>query len=561
MKFSFILCPAGPGSWRSLLMPSSPPAQTSLLPLASLSLGPLVNNLIKFDFLQDFHLPDDQFASLKLHKLRQVAVERGVEHFTSPSYNTRRSIRHYESCHSSSDPMMSLPLSLSLTPTVSDSPNPIEAKQTSTQSVDLQNMLIDHKLPGPLTSQSLPEEFSSRENPGEQPTENLHPESQAHTTSTESVSVVQECAADCVDQCKDTVILNPYSHSSFLASNTHRSIDRSVTLPPHINSADRPTGKENDYVISQSDEVEIKVISSEEQTDCPGVVYSLENHRSTNHQTGDKAIIQTLCFDCPLQRTPEEPSNTCTAVHECTDIEAPGESPVQHLNVKSAAKESKKFPEPTISPPRDSKNQDKCSPHHSVHSQLLLSPPLASAPFITPHLHSSALPSSPTLPSLGVTPRPVPAAFPLTSSPSAPALNLPPPHSPSTQALSPPALSPCSPLTSLPPSQPPTSPAGQIQASYVPSQRVEPATGPTVCRIQSEGSGGRVGLGTVETAEGHMMTCTHTLKVKSFTRWLQNAILNQSQQLECVYVCVFSPQQEAVWWMHAVCLDPQVVCV
>lgn len=29
----------------------------------------------------------------------------------------------------------------------------------------------------------------------------------------------------------------------------------------------------------------------------------------------------------------------------------------------------------------------------------------------------------------------------------------------------------------------------------------------------------------------------------------------------CVYLCVFRPRQEAVWWMRAVCLDRPVVCV
>ncbi|XP_071765483.2 uncharacterized protein palb2 [Centroberyx gerrardi] len=89
-------------SWQSLLLPSSPSPQTPRLPLSSLHPGPLVNNLANFDFQQDFHLPDDQFASLKLHKLRQVAAATAVEHFTSPSYNTRSSSRHINARHSGS---------------------------------------------------------------------------------------------------------------------------------------------------------------------------------------------------------------------------------------------------------------------------------------------------------------------------------------------------------------------------------------------------------------------------------------------------------------------------
>ncbi|XP_074485817.1 uncharacterized protein palb2 isoform X1 [Sebastes fasciatus] len=481
-------------SWRSLLLPSSSPAQTSLLPLPSLSLGPLVSNLTNFDIPQDFHLPDDQFASLKLHKLCQVSVDSGVEHFTPPSHSTRRSSRRFDPRYGGSDPAAPLPLPLSLTPTISNSPHPTEA---ATQYADLQNLSVQYKRVDKLTMQSSTEESSERditENPGEQQTENLHPECLTHTTSTESV--VQDCAADCVDQYKqrDTVILNTQGQSSV-------SVDHL-----HINFADRPTGKGNDYVIGRSDELQIKessVISPEEQTDCPGVVCPLGDQMSTDHQTD--VIIKTLSFDCPLQKTPEEPSTSCTAVQLCNDSEAPGESPAQHLHVKSPASDSKESSEPT----RDGLVENNNHMHHKVHSQLLLSPPLASAPcpFITPHLASFALLSSPTLPSLGLTPHPVSAALPLTSSPSAPPLTLPPPHSPSTQALSPPALSPC---PSLPPSQPP---AGHIQASSEllrtddQSQRVGPPNRPVVSSIPSQGSDHQA-----ETAEEHMMRCTHTLK-------------------------------------------------
>lgn len=464
MFVSFTLCPAGAASWRSLLLPSSPAAQKSLLPLPSLSPGPLVNNLMNFDIPQDFYLPDDQFASLKLHKLRQVAVESGVEHFTSPSYNTRRSNRRPDSRHSgvSSDPVMRLPLPLSLTPTIANSPHLTEAKQTARQSIDLQNLSTEHKLTDKLTSQSLTEESPDREmteNPGEQQTENLHPECQTHTT--ECVSVDPDCAAD----------------------------------------------KVNGYVTGHSDELRIKessVVSSEEQTHCPVVVHPLEDQSSTNHQTEDKAVIKTLSFDCPLQKTPEEPSNNCPAVQACRD----SEFSVQHLNVTPPESSAN-----STLPPTENKSQDRCLPHLRVHSQLLLRSPLASAPFITTYLRSPGVPSSPALPSLGLTPHPVPAALPLTSSPSAPALTLPPPHSPSVRALSPPALSPCRSLTSLPASLPPTSPASHIQASPEPFQKVEPATCPAVSSI----SGGRVGLRTEEAAEEHVMRCTHTLKVKGFS--------------------------------------------
>lgn len=485
------MCPAGPTNWRSLLLPSSPPIQTPLLPLPSLSSSLSVNSLINFDIPQDFHLPDDQFATLKLHKLRQIAVETGLEHFTSPSYNTRRSIRRYESCHSSSDALTPYSLPFSPTSTVSDSPNPTEVKQTSTQSIDLQKSQVDDKLPGTPMSQALPKELTNQENPEEQQTSNIHLGRRTNINSSEALSVSG-------DQCKDkdVRIPSPHSQNEHLDFNTHGPTDQSVTTL-YICSADRQRGR--NYVLDQSNEVGIKVISSEEQTN----VSAVENH-----------MYQPLSFDCFLQQIPEKPtSNTCTAAHECNDVEASGESPVQHVNVECAAKDSKESPEANIN---GDSQFEKCLPHHSVHTQLLLSPSLTSAPSLTPHLRSSALPTSLTLPSLGLTPQVVPAALPLTCSPSAPALTLPPPHSPSTQALSPPALSPCPSLTSFPSSQSPSFPRVQTKALYKPSQSDEPGIGPTMCRNLSGSSGGQLVQGTEETAKGQLMSCTHTLKVKRF---------------------------------------------
>ncbi|KAA8595256.1 hypothetical protein FQN60_012391 [Etheostoma spectabile] len=494
-------------SLQSLLLPSSSPAQMSLFPLPCLSPHPLVNKLMNFDITQDFHLPDDQFASLKLHKLRQVAVDSGVEYFPSPSHNLRRSNRRSDT-QSSSDTTMPLPLSLSLTPTVANSPHPPEPKQAATQSVNFLNLSIDHKLEDKLTSQSLTEGSAEQdmEIPGEQHTENLYPESPIYIALTESVSVVQDCAADCADRYveQDAVILNTHSQRSVSASNTHRTADHPVKPQPHVTFADRPACKVNDYVIRRSDELQIKesfIISSEEQTVCPGVVHPLEDQRSTN-QTEDKATIKTLSLDCPIQETLEDPPNCCTAVQFCKNSEARGASPVQHLN---AAKDSK---ETTTSSPRDRLVGNKNPDSTRVHSQLLLSPPLASepCPFITSHLPSSAPANSPTLPSLGLTPHP-----PLTSSPTAPPLTLAPRLSPSTEALSPPALCPC---PSLLFSQPTPFPAGQTQASSVPlctdDQRVEPPI--TVSSIQPQGSSGQVDVRIEETAEEHTMRCTHTLK-------------------------------------------------
>ncbi|KAK1885883.1 Partner and localizer of BRCA2 [Dissostichus eleginoides] len=461
-------------SWQCLLLPSSPPTQPSLLPLPSLFPGSLFNN---FDTIQDFHLPDDQFAFLKLHKLRQVSVASEVERFTSPSYNTRRSSRRFVS----SDSERRLPLPLSLTPTITKSPHTAAASHS-----DLQNVSIKY-------SQSLTEDPEQviKETLGEQQPENLQIECQSCTTSTVSEPGVQDRAGDCVDQ---------YKKQESMILNTHHTVEPQ----PHISFADRPVEQE----------------------------------------------------------TPEEPSISRAAEQLCNVSEAQGESPVQNL--------------PRA---RSMENQNKCVQPHS--SQLLLSPALTSAPFITQPPPSSALLSSPTLPSLGLTPRllpppssallssptlpslgltprllPPPSSALLSSptlpslgltprllpsSPSAPPLTMPPPHSPSIQALSPPAISPC-------PSQ-----IHQIQASSEPctdsqAQRVEAPPCRTVSGILPQGSGGRA-----ETAEEHMMRCTHTLKAPAGGCLVDACLLRGSSGGLCVAaagkwaVCLWSQTAASDW--------------
>lgn len=452
IKFSFTVCSAGSASCQSLLLPSSP-ASASPLPRLSLSLGCLMKNLINSDVQQDFHLPDDQFASLKLHKLHQVAAEAGVEQFTSTSHNTRRSIRKYESFCRNDDAMPPLPVPLNPTPTISESPDPTDGKHNSA-------LPVEHELT----------ELSDRENSEDQKTEG-----QVSTTSTESVSEIQECAADPVCKEDDTVILN------------------SVILNSHC---------------------QVKTVFPQDQINCNRLVHPEKNHGSTNNHAEDKALIKSLSFENHQQRTPEESSNTCRATHACSDTEAPAESAVQRVTDKCAT-EINESSDPIVSPLRETKNQ-KYLPQHSIQSQLLLSPPLASALLTAPHLYSSALHSSPTLPSLGITPQPGPAALPLTSSPSAPTLILPPPYSPSTQALSPPALSPCPSLARLLPCQPPAYPDSEVQASCEPRQSAESTAGTTESKNQSECSYGQVGLRNTETTEDPTIRCMHTLKVTVF---------------------------------------------
>ncbi|XP_008300332.1 partner and localizer of BRCA2 [Stegastes partitus] len=480
----------GTSSWRSLLLPASPPAQTSLLPLPSLSSGPLLNSLMKLDIPQDFHLPDDQFASLKLHKLRQVTMESGVECFSSPSYNTRSSNRS-----SSSDPVTPLLLPLSLTPTVADAPHSNVEQRADSQPVDLPITSIEHKITDKLIDQPVSGEPSDRDiTDEEQQTENLPAET--HSSPTESASV---CAEDLVDKGNETETLNSCSQSSLSVSSTHRSIQYTHKPQPHLNFADRPAV--NDNVTGPS--AKIQQPASEKQTDYCYLDRPLEEQRSFSSQTENQAVIETLSFACSPQETPEEPSDSFTAFHTCNDTTAVQESPVTLLNVKSPAEDSKKPPDHSenLSTDKLIGNKTTCVPQHSVHSQLLLTSPPASAPgpFITPHLPSSTLTSSLALPSLGLTPHPVTCG--LTSSPSAPSLTLPPPHSPSTQALSPPALSRCPSITSLPPSQPTVSLSGQIQASCEP-----PVTGDQCHRD------GQVSPRTEEKEQEPTMRCTTTLK-------------------------------------------------
>lgn len=403
----------------------SPPAATAL-PLPSLSLSSLLKGLIKFDIQQDFHLPDDQFASLKLHKLHQVAVETGVEHFSSPSYCTRRSVRQFALNH---DAMTPLPVLCGSTPTFPSSPNTNQASPFSTPTVGVQNALMV-----PDTT-----EASDREK-----TEGSRAESWGLAASPEPVSAMGGHAADRVDQCKE---------------------------------------------------------EDSELTHHPGKFHPEETQGFTN-LTDDRALPKTPSFSCQSERTFKEPPDTSAALLDCVDTGA------AVLRKESPAKETNKCCDPHTSPCMGNRNQSS-SLHASVRSQLLLSPLLASTLSTTTHLPSSTLPSSPTLPSLGVTPQSVPNTLPLTSSPSAPNLILPPPHSPSTQALPPPPLSPC---PYLPPSQPPTCVASQVQASSQPAHLAEPANETHGSNIQPEGSEGNRGLKT-EAEDEDFKSYTQTLKV------------------------------------------------
>ncbi|KAM4584087.1 uncharacterized protein palb2 isoform 2-T2 [Odontesthes bonariensis] len=465
-------------SWPNLLLPSSSPAQTSLHPPPSMFSGFLGNNLMCLDVQQDFHLPDEQFASLKLHKLRQAIVESGLEHFSTPSGNTRGSLLRSHPNYGSSERLAPRHFPLSYTPTISKSPRPNEEDQQN----------LSAKISESLTE--VPCEKNVPETEEEQRAENLHRE-------TESVSVVEAITED-------------VKHKETVAPRSHNQSSTSVCVSKperQQNCADRGHVT---HVTRHSDEHKAERTASTNQTESGGVVHSLKNERSVENG----AVALTLSSD----EKPEEPS----ALKACDDTECPPEFPV---NVEYSDRLKEAQP-----------------------SQLVLSSPLAPAPcpFITPRLPSSAPTSSPMLPSLGLTPL-LPH-----SSPSAPSLALPPPHSPSTQARSPPALSPCASSTHFPPSLPPLSLSGQARASCEPPalsdqcQEVEPATCPTPSSRRLQSSAGQV-------AEKQMLRRTHTLKAAAGGALVDVCCLRGSSGGLCVAaagkwaVCLWTQTSASDW--------------
>lgn len=256
-----------------------------------------------------------------------------------------------------------------------------------------------------------------------------------------------------------------------------------------------------------------------EGTACPGKCHPEDNRGFTD----DAALPKTPSFSCQLERSFEEASDPSTAPHYCDD---PGTGAAV-LHKESPAGETNKCCEPHTSPCGDTKNQ-KSSLHRSVQSHLLLSPPLASTLSTIAHHHSSTLLFSPTLPSLGVTPQSVPDALPLTLSPSAPNLVLPPPHSPSTQALSPPPLSPC---------QPPADAQVQALSQLVPT--AESANDQHGSNVQSVGGRG-LKTGAEEEA---LKSLRQTLKVTGFIccRMPFQTRYNSMLFYFCVSLCLQSP--------------------
>lgn len=397
MKWSVAFPPAVHTDWRSLLLPSSPPAQTPLLPRPSLPWSSTLN----WDVPQDFHLPDEQFASLKLHKLRQVAVDRGPERFSSPSYNTRRSLRQYESrC---SEPPSPLSLPFCLTPTVSHSPRtPARCPDPPTSAAS-----------GPVGSQTASGKSSG-------------PGGGAEVASPGAADLLPDCPLVPEDQCEG------------------RDTGKTSEFTTHA-AAEQQRG----FVTGHSSEVEIKAGFSGDETDAAA---------GENPARG-------------AEDPREEASASSTAQHHCPRATV----------------------DPWTAPTGEVPAEEQRLQPLAVHTQLLLSPPPASAP----RPPSSALHGSLPLPSLGLTPQ----VDPLTCSPSAPALTLPPPAPhPDALPLSPPPLSPC---PSPPPSRAAAPQSHELRVCAAASQS------------QSEFLDGQFVQRMEEAEPRLLMSCTHTLKVRA----------------------------------------------
>ncbi|KAM4595458.1 uncharacterized protein palb2 [Fundulus diaphanus] len=449
----------GTSGWESLLLPSSSsPPQASLLSLPS-----LMRRLKTLDIQQDFHLPDDQFASLKLHKLRQVAVESGHECFSTPSHSTRM---RSNCLYSAIDPPTPFSLPLSLTPTIPGSPCPNESEQTSARQTQ-------HRPAGDLSSKCVDEELRDPN----APETNAELIADDPKDSTEAASVVQDLEEH------ETV-----TERGAALSSDGKPVD---FVEPHVRQSvvDRRVCRGHDGG-HDSDEPRAEQSASEKQT-------SSEELMTTEPQLEDRCITEKPSFDFCEGQTADEAPISCSASKVGCDSAA--KPPVKNLKRQYSPERFEEPAETDFSTERMSENKA---------SEFLFKSPLDSVGslFTAPYLPSSAPASSPVLPSLGVTPN----AARLTSSPSAPSLLMPPPQSPSTQDLD---LCPGPSTASLPPSLPPSI-CSQIQdfpehpALSSQDDRVGPAAGPAPSTIQVQSSAVEEGV----TAEKRLMRCTHTLE-------------------------------------------------
>ncbi|XP_076740834.1 uncharacterized protein palb2 isoform X3 [Maylandia zebra] len=480
----------GTSSWRSLLLPSLSPAQTSLLRLPSLLSGPLMN----LDTHQDFHLPDDQFASLKLLKLRQVTGESAVEPFSSPSYNTRSSWRRFDFRCTGADAATPLPLPLSLTPTIASSPGHNAEQLAATQSIHIQSVSEEHRLTDKVMKHSFTEEQQSL--------------AETHSSPTEPVG--QKCA----NVCKETVIVN--SH---------------IELQTLMNSADRPVCTENDDVINHPEKLKLP----EKHTYC-GVVHASEDLRCINHSEEDKVTTELVSFESPVE---ELSSSSCADKQACNETNPPGE-PLKTPNrlPENQTKSSHGvISQLMLSSPLASAPSLFITPHLPS-STLSTSPKLPSLG-LTPHPVTCSLPltSSPSAPCLNLPPPYSPSRHVLSPPPLSPC--------PSITYLppSPSALSPSGEIHHL--SKPP------VRANQ--HHTVELTSPPSPSGHQLEDSAGQLDLRTEETKEELVIRHMHTLRAAAGGILVDACCFPGSSDTLCVAaagkwaVCLWSQASASEW--------------
>ncbi|XP_059903760.1 partner and localizer of BRCA2 [Gadus macrocephalus] len=393
--------------WRSLLLPSPPAPSDPLHQPSLLALGLALKPPVPLDF----HLPDEQFGSLKLHKLQRVA-DATAEPFSTPSYRTRRSSpQAYALYRTHSDQALALSLPFSPTPDLAMSlPSPDDGLHSRVQS----------QCP-PAVTQTHP--IGDRKGI----------DTQMFLEST-PVTPGEDCKLDPCDRLPEG--------GGQLADGpeqTSRRAAGSVVVRSTGECLDRPTeqgtfsGTKLEGFAEHLLPLKSSTVLTEQQGHGGGVVRPSEDHRATNHQ---RAAVDDCGF--PAEEPFESPSkciNSPKARHACADPGVQEDQRMTHLTNQSLIDEH------TTNSPTDA-SAGGPPPRPGACSQLLLSPSLVSppCPLLAPHL----LPSSPPLPSLGLTPHQARAScLPLTSSPCAPNLALPSPISPSTPARSPPHLSPC----------------------------------------------------------------------------------------------------------------------
>ncbi|KAK0146892.1 Partner and localizer of BRCA2 [Merluccius polli] len=401
--------------WQSFLLPSPPASSDPLLHTSPLALGSALKRLVTMDF----HLPDEQFGSLKLHKLQQV-IAATAEPFSPPSYHTRRSSQQaYELYKGKDDQALALSLPLSPTPTLSKSP------LSRDDGLHLRVESVNLPCPPAVT---LCDPIGERK----------RIDTQMSPLGSIPVTPVDDCKLDPGAQlpedggqlanCPEQVSLR--EAGSLVRQSSRECMNQSIEQEPS-------SGTVLEGFAEHLPEVESSPVLTEQQEDGGGVVELLENQRATNRQTAE-----VNDSDCPAEETIESPfkcNTNCQTIRTCRVPAVQEDHRMTHVTNGSLTDHHT-----TDSPTDGFAGSPPLQP--GACSQLLLSPSLVSppCPLLTPHLHSSTLPSSPPLPSLGLTPcRALASCLPLTSSPCAPNLTSPSPVSPSTLALSPPHLSPC----------------------------------------------------------------------------------------------------------------------